>query len=172
MTTPCYNYKMETYRCASRKIVRCVCRWGTVIVGRALRRFPVWVTVAHQLCVHFSKQSWHIRVTVYLETHTREPLKALAHRRPSLYRSHTRTGDPTGRTHTGGCLNIHRHKWPLLYGSVPLLRKTDGDRWVWFRERPRMEEEDNVKTEEMSFRGGPTGWQDMPVDSTPASSQK
>lgn len=43
--------------------------------------------------------------------------------------------------------------------SCSYVKQKDGDRWVWFRERPQMEDEDNVKSEEMSFRGGPTGCQ-------------
>lgn len=100
MTISCYSHKTGDYRWASRKNVSCVGVWGTVIIGRARGKFPAcarerdWVTVVHQ---HSFKQIWHIRVTLYLETHTGEPCEACAHRRSSVNRAQTHMRDLPGK---------------------------------------------------------------------------
>lgn len=134
------------------------CVW--VIIGRTLRRFPlcVWVMVVHQFSVHSSKQSWHIRVTLYLETHTGEPLKGLAYRRPSPHCSHTHVhrrpaGGETHRTRT------HRNGLHCIGHCCSCIRQRDRDRRVWFRERASVEDWAKVQIEEMSFRAGPPEWQ-------------
>lgn len=103
-----YSYKMEAYRCASRKNVKSVyvCGWGTVIIGRALRRFPLCVCVCES---RWSTSSGFVLLSradtsgsLCTSRRTPErPARDSIHRRPSLYCSHTRTGDPPGR-------NTHR----------------------------------------------------------------
>lgn len=132
--------------CFEEKCQVCVWMGGAVIIGRALRRFPVCVCVYES---RWSTSSMFILLSradtsgsLCTSRHTPESPARYSHTGGLHYTVHTRAQEThrEKNTHT----HIHHNGLYNIGHSSSCIKQRDGDRQVQFREGARMGDRDEV----------------------------